>query len=923
MLTAPGVEFSVQCRMVSCHSSSACFNAVAFKVRGSVFMIHARFTTDGEPVVLLNGEKVRTLETHIGPPSFGFVIRRFSRLRFSVSSPRGVYIGVRLYDRYLDLQMKIDNQTYCQRSGGLWGNCNGNLLDDLFNRDRVPVTSTNLTQIYISDVFAKSWRVAVEDSLFTYAYSTYREKRDLGGGGYALSFKNSGAHTREIYSFSSSDITIEFMFQIDSPVGTLLSYTTTETFAVTYSTGTVKLQCVDLLLDTLAGVEVGKWYQLALVWSKQTRLLQFYLLDADGKVTSRNFPITNYGNVFEPGGLLSLGYWNPAPSGLGAPPLGQFSGFLDEVRIWNKRLDPFAISSNFGNNVDCSTPSLASMWKFNEGEGSLAQDCVSGAHIYFHTDIWRGPTWIFSTAPIGRYPVVNNLVYGYRWERAFSLQRAEEECDRVMLAAVTPHCTALTPPSSWFYYMSCVTSVTRSGKLTEAYWSALAAADHCDLVSTPRSWYAQPLCNIVPRVNFPEWTGPQCKQYCGFGLPTENGMCDCMEGFYGQNCTLECTGGYARPCGGYGACNTLTGACACPATADTSLNCSKCEAGWTGKDCLVGTTDKSNASFPFCQAYGAAHYTTFDGAGYTFGTHGEYHVIKTARFAVQVRQIPCAHAAFCISSVAVRTGTSKVTIRAPHTNSGDALLWLNGSLSQSTAAGLDAELNFNFRKTAPATYTITNNKPTHELVSLTVKLWKRYLSFELISSRNLCATSSGLCASCDGDVTNDFSRVPGDTIWRDNMSQAVIIDVLSHQWSVVENQSMFFFNTTSYQELRSVNANGYALRFDGTVAFTENLDATFISGSDVTLQFFVKVNAIGGTILSYATSRTFAIVNDITVKLYLGGMAYDTRRTLQPNVWNQISVVYQRKTSEWGVGRPCWGLVENFLSLVPFVKSTH
>ena len=895
-----GSLLSVQARMVTCYSSSSCLNAVAVKLDQTVLMIHAKFTTGGEPVVFLDGKQSTTLEFQFGPQQFGFVMRRVSRLRFSLSSSHGFYLGIRLYDRYLDLHMRIDNQTYCQASTGMWGNCNGDPFDDLSSRDGVTMTSRNVTQSYIHETYARSWKVAAQSSLFVYGYSDYGEQRNLPGGGYALSFENTGAHTGDIYTFSSSDITVEFMVRIENQAGTLLSYTTTETFAVTYSSGTMKLQCADLLLDTLAVVQVGEWNQIALVWSKQTRILQFYHMNADGRVSSRNFPISNYGNVFEPGGILALGYWRPAPSGHGSPPEEHFVGQIDELRIWNTKLDPFTISSNFKKNVDCSVSSLASLWKFNEREGSVAHDCVSSAHIYFHASVWRAPTWVFSTAPVAQFSVDIAAVYSYRREGVLALKTAQRKChELIFTSSLASHCSVLGTSTLWYYYMSCVTAVTRTGHLTDAYWTMLAVADYCQGVSPSRSWYAQPLCQVIPGINFPEWIGPQCRQHCRFGLASGQEKCECMKGFYGANCTLECPGGYTNPCSGYNSCDTTTGLCACPATANVSRDCSVCSSGWIGEDCSVAAMDKRNVSdFAYCQGYGAGHYTTFDGTSYTFGTYGEYYVINSADFTVQVRQISCMDESFCISAVAVKAGVSNVTVRAAHTSSGTPLVWLNGRLTDATRVNLDAKLGFVFLKTSPLTFMISNNKTSGAVLSVRVKVWRRYLSFDLISDRALCRVASGLCSSCDAEVKNDVTTALGEIYWGSNITQSLIIDIFRHRWAVTAVDSMFIFSVTSYREVRTITANGFALTFNGTVGFTERLNATFQSDSDVTLQFFVKSGAVGGTIISYATTNTFAIVNDITVKIHFGGLAYDTRRALQIGVWTQMSVIYHRQTGE-------------------------
>lgn len=62
----------------------------------------------------------------------------------------------------------------------------------------------------------------------------------------------------------------------------------------------------------------------------------------------------------------------------------------------------------------------------------------------------------------------------------------------------------------------------------------------------------------------------------------------------------------------------------------------------------------------------------------------------------------------------------------------------------------------------------------------------------------------------------------------------------------------------------------------------------------------MKTKATGGTILSYATESTFAIVNGDRVQVFFGRKAYDTGSTLTRDTWYQISITYLPKLGENG-----------------------
>jgi len=187
-----------------------------------------------------------------------------------------------------------------------------------------------------------------------------------------------------------------------------------------------------------------------------------------------------------------------------------------------------------------------------------------------------------------------------------------------------------------------------------------------------------------------------------------------MKGFYGVNCSRECPGGYNVPCSAQSPCNNFTGKCSCPVQANSTRDCSVCSPGWVGADCSVALGGNvSNVDNVTCQGFGAAHYTTFDGAGYTFGTYGEFYLMKTNEFTAQVRQIPCMSGSFCISSLAMKTGSTQITVRASYNGSGMPLVWFNRRLTDTTS--LNLENDFIFRRVSPQTYEIRKDRPDNDI----------------------------------------------------------------------------------------------------------------------------------------------------------------------------------------------------------------
>ena len=902
----PSLDFEIQVKMTSCYSRSSCFNALAIRLEKQSLMVHSRLTTSGDPFVFVNGKESPGLKTSIVGSVHqrrarrsvlvktngenAIYLERISRLRFSLTSNFGAELSIRIYDRYMDVNLRMWNESYCKNSSGIWGNCNSDVLDDLNSRTGGSIAWTNVSQAYIHNVFSRSWMVKPINSLFVYDLYPHHEKRLSHGGGYSLFFNNTGAQTKGIYSFSSSDISVEVMIRLQSNAGTLFSYAADGTFAVSFS-GTIKLHYEGTKLDTLAVLEVGKWNQIALVWSKTSRILQFFHLSSDGRVRSRNFPVAAQLNIFEPGGVLALGYWLSSPTGSGLPPDQPFIGEIDELRIWNRKLDPFSVSANFKRNVGCKELYLASLWKFDEGQGTVAYDCVSMAHISFSSLLWTPPSWLVSTADIPLPSDVNEL-YRYAHQQSSTLKESERNCFNLIFSLPFKSCSSLNEASLWFYYTSCVNAVTISGQTELAYWPVLSLADYCQKVSASSTWDAQQLCNALPSANFPDWVGMDCQSHCTFGKPGADKRCRCTSGFYGANCSSECPGGYENQCSGFSTCKSSTGKCICPVNANSSADCSSCSPGWSGKDCSVAIMkDTIATSIPHCQVFGAAHYTTFDGVSYTFNSYGEFYALNTENFVVQVRQMPCANSTFCVSALAVRAGSTNVTLHAQYNSNGFPLIWINRTLTDVK------QINWHdgsFSQVSPESFMVANNITENQYSFVTIKFWKRQISFELTTKPLLCQATSGLCASCDANARNDFMTADGNVLWNSTLTQHNIINQLTKRYGVQDSNSMFVYQFNNYMERRTISSGGFCLAFNGTVATASLLSDTITNNTDLTLQFFLQVRSTGGTVLSYSTTTTFAVVNDATVKIYIAGNVYDTKVSLTLNKWYQLSLVYLR-----------------------------
>jgi hypothetical protein len=81
----------------------------------------------------------------------------------------------------------------------------------------------------------------------------------------------------------------------------------------------------------------------------------------------------------------------------------EFSGVIDEVRIWNIALDSTHIRDNMHRTLAGTESGLIGYWQFNDGSGTIAHDLTGGSNdgtlVNFSFDSNDG--WVTSTAPAG------------------------------------------------------------------------------------------------------------------------------------------------------------------------------------------------------------------------------------------------------------------------------------------------------------------------------------------------------------------------------------------------------------------------------------------------------------------------------------------------------------------------------------------
>ena len=606
------------------------------------------------PIIWVNEKLVRV--DHVTKLSLYFTMVRVSRLTFHIIGPDSIMFSLTVGSS-LGITIHVPNEN-CQNSSGLLGACtdynfgaNGRDIELLQKR------------------LAENSVVPRNNSLFVHQYFSYQEHQHVTGGGFSLLFKDSLVRSTPQYFPRVNILTIELLVKIYRYGGTIFSYAREQIFAL-INDEKLKIVYGDKVIDTGLSNEIGKWNQISLVFKTFVGVLQLYHFNSRGSMSIRVFRLTNV--VFMIGGILVFGQWQPSRDGKGKPPFSSFEGEIDEVRFWKRQTNPDLIRRSWRLNVQVQKyPGLLYLWKFNQVEGLVIRDLVSGNHLYivrFHE-----PLWSFSDADIPWQNV--DTIYGDLLLKV----EAESYCQSLLLnGPLFVRCKVLGVQVSQFYYRMCLNDVAVSKELRSAVYSVVLYADYCQAVLTLAVWPAKELCNHFLKMRFPFWVGDQCDVRCVFGYaePKLNASglvtCSCEHGYWGQDCSKLCPGGLWNVCNGHGNCCPQNGTCLCEphwrGSTQLSLNtseysnCSQCTIGWTGSDCSIAVEDsirKTNKT-GLAISFGDPHFTTVTGGNYHFEVPGSYHLLILQGIEAQIMQVPCNNRLTCrrITEFAVNTTTN-------------------------------------------------------------------------------------------------------------------------------------------------------------------------------------------------------------------------------------------------------------------------
>ena len=839
-------KLRIQIRMIKRETSLA-LGCVAVQSNNDIIVAHAG--TYGKVSITLNGILVN-INAKL---SFGsgkiFSYKRGSHGRFIISGPNGLDIVLFNRTKLLQFQLKLPH-SMCVGVAGLFGSCSKRVECAQTCNSSSLTSAVNITAASSIDIkdFISRWKLRQNDTLFGPVLNQTGELTTYTVAQTCLYMEKTGIITPALHGiFTGKYLSIAFMVKIKTVInaGVVISYSRNSSFAVAIDK-TLHILLDNNTLDTGIEVQANIWATIAIAYHRETGVLQIFYLKVGGIVQTRTLVIGF--KWFPNGGNLGIGMRQVTK--LGPVSLSTFVGWVDEIQLWDTRLDGVTVQANFERNVDGTTIGIAAVWKMNEGEGTVVSDAKEKYDIKFPSPGFKQPRW----APAD-YMLKTDLTAVVLSPDNTLKKNAVDICTRLINSPVmSSSCNALLKNASNYYYLSCIESIVSNKNTGIASHVLTSYASECKAAGNLTKLPMTSLCNEVPEKQLLDFFGDNCTQKCIFGTPSGQ-LCQCDTGYFGRNCSSECPGSADSPCNNRGVCD-IYGFCHCDPNWRGDSKCSKCTPGWFGSDCSFTVGIKVNTTILRCTVTEAGVYSGFDSLQFSLKHTGKYVLFNTSTITVYVDHAVCSGSSKCVSALYVKEGNLQLKFSVgtsetllPQIHLGSKLITVN---EFATSLGS----NIVVRKTSFTSYTIQFKN------ALTISATSQSLFFALSvqDTDRLCISSNGLCGSCRSTP-----------------------NTLPARFKSIGSASF------SYYAL-------YCLYFQQSTLYSENVN--IFTADEVTIDFLIKScdsSVCGGPIVSYAVNETFFVSNYKTVKIHIGVDVYDTRISTEIDSWNQIFVTISKR----------------------------
>lgn len=334
--------FVLQVEIVSCFTDDKiglCLNSIATKIKETTIIVKRSQTSeDQRGLFYLNGTKMDLNdkifhEINVSDTCFLKISREddgTNRKYNLQSNSIGLNILIRWNADQIFGTFNISRNLCCLfPPTGLCGTPSTNCRDI----PSPPCGLRNLTQ----QNFSEDFRIPENESILS---KTGFENFTISGLGpvNCVCFKQSSMISSKLKIFQKTSSTLEFFVKTCTSaqcIGTILSYTWGPTFTLRNYYGELIVTFGDRWVNTGLYLENEQWNQVTI--AEAYGYVDVYIFNSKGKFRKEMLDFTKQYPVFQSGGILTLGKWQPSIDGSGTQPSNErFEGCIDELRIWNK-----------------------------------------------------------------------------------------------------------------------------------------------------------------------------------------------------------------------------------------------------------------------------------------------------------------------------------------------------------------------------------------------------------------------------------------------------------------------------------------------------------------------------------------------------------------------------------------------------------
>ena len=814
-----------------------------------------------------------------------FVCRQVSANHILITTVEANALQIDVYS--VGRAIYITVQTHyssCMTFNGLLSSCSGSYLDDFVTLHAVtlqPSISLNQTTIYT--IFGQSYLVTMS-SHFTREFQ----------GHSALHFGRSSFVTdSHLSTFSSAGVTIELKLKSDgfSDCGTFLSYncptTAVTTFmvcngfiAVNYKNSTKTLN-IEIIPNT--------WYHISIVWQLATHQLKVYSFKEDESYVVDSVIFSGV-NILVPGGSLMIGQWNTRYID-NVRLHWNFYGVIDDIRIWNDNLPLLTLRSNAWIYVDSASVNLVHYWRINEEHGDRIYDVINGIHMTATTTgHWQHPSWVYVHYKLSYR--VSDILLAHIFP--IGAYHPDTFCTNIFFdSGIGRDCAAMGAGYISKHHSECMTLRSLWMNTDSTYTLTATLVHRCLTLQTLTHWLPDPLCLNYP-VMHQSHQGGNCDHVCLSGRVDEYDSCRCFDGYWGHGCTNYCT----SHCAGL-PCNKVYGNCTCKINYVADNDCSTCEPGWFGQDCVSALSSiTNNGTIAQATVFGLANFLMFDGQTFTLSRAGEFIVYRNQGLQVDIRQGPCGlEGRYCVSQVAVTDHLlyDIVTIRASQNHQrSNYLLYVNGD---ATYFDLTYNISSDFSLIKLSSSVI---RCVYYDRTVLVTSYPYYLMIQVTTSLIDCINSDGLLGNCDENINNDFRVNTTQPIEHGEVSLDDINNQIGKYCSICNAGFVYDYDEWAHNDSVEYTYNFYSIAINQSgiqsEMFVDVIDPD-VNLTTLELRFRVDITCPeGAVILTYVIGdNSITLIASGALILVVNSHHYPLDFSVTYK-WQHISIIYNKIT---------------------------